>query len=477
MTLKETIASYLSTLMSSPQYLVLAILVAILLLWLARRQAHKAILSLSRVSRNGLRLAAKSVLLAEQRVSARNKEVLLSAGREAVERVIEREFHRVDAVVRRDLGNFPALQRSLAVQITRIDEDYQDTSDPSPPPPAWIKAVEAVAKIPAENSVQVGNILNEIHKTTIHQFKSVMEEYRKTTGIRHALLNKMKPAWRQVEQTLEDVGKTVTGLMERSRVIDHRMAEFEEIRSRTDQATRKLTASATTQFFIAAFVLLVAVGGAVINFNLIALPMSEMVGGGSYIGNFKMANIAALVIILVEAAMGLYLMEALRITRLFPIIGHMDDKMRVRMIWITFGILLVLAMIESSLAFMRDQIATDVHALRQSLADAQIPETTGSWIPMVGQMVMGFILPFALTFVAIPLESFIHSSRTVFGIVLTAFMRGFAFFLRFLGNISCCLGEFFINLYDLFIFPFLWAENLIQNLRKKETIHTAGEET
>ena len=29
------------------------------------------------------------------------------------------------------------------------------------------------------------------------------------------------------------------------------------------------------------------VGGAVINFNLIALPMSEMVGGGSYIGGWK----------------------------------------------------------------------------------------------------------------------------------------------------------------------------------------------
>ncbi len=476
MTFKESVASYLSALMSSPQYLVLLIFLVIFLLWLARRQAHKAILSLSRVLRNGLRMASKSVLLAERRVSARNTEVLLSSGREAVERVIEREFHRVDSVVRRDLGNFPALQRSLAVQVTRIDEGYQETSDPSPPPPAWVQAVETVAGIPAENSAPVGNILNEIHKTTIHQFKNVMEEYRKNTAIRHALLNKMKPAWRQVEQTLEDVGKTVTGLMERSRVIDNRMVEFEEIRSKTDQSARKLTASATTQFFISAFVLLIAVGGAVINFNLIALPMSEMVGGGSYIGSFKMANIAALVIILVEAAMGLYLMEALRITRLFPSIGHMDDKMRIRMVWITFTILLVLALIESSLAFMRDQIAADVHALRQSLAEAQIPETSGSWIPMVGQMVMGFILPFALTFVAIPLESFIHSSRTVFGIVLTTLMRGFAVFLRLLGNMSSCLGEFFVNLYDLFIFPFLWAENLILNLRKKEAIDTADEE-
>ena len=42
--------------------------------------------------------------------------------------------------------------------------------------------------------------------------------------------------------------------------------------------------SSLTQFFIAGLALAIAVGGAVINFNLIALPMSEMVGGGSYIG-------------------------------------------------------------------------------------------------------------------------------------------------------------------------------------------------
>ena len=33
--------------------------------------------------------------------------------------------------------------------------------------------------------------------------------------------------------------------------------------------------------------------------------------------------------------MGLFLMESLRITRLFPVIGALPDKTRVRMIWIT----------------------------------------------------------------------------------------------------------------------------------------------
>ena len=224
-----------------------------------------------------------------------------------------------------------------------------------------------------------------------------------------------------------------------------------------------LESSSMTQFFISGLVLLIAFGGAVINFNLIALPMSEMVGGGSYIGQFKTSNVAALVIILVEVAMGLYLMESLRITKLFPVIGSMDDKMRRRMIWVTFSILLILACVESALAFMRDQIAADMQALRQSLAAVEGGQPVNSWIPTVGQMVMGFILPFALTFVAIPLESFISSSRTVMGFVLVGLLRGTAFLLRLMGNIASYLGELLVNLYDVLIFPPLWIEKFVHS--------------
>src|SRR5581483_8432807 len=107
------------------------------------------------------------------------------------------------------------------------------------------------------------------------------------------------------------------------------------------------------------FVLAVATAGAAINFTLIARPMAEMVGGTSYIGNFRTADIAALVIIMVEISMGLFLMESLRITRLFPVISSLSDKMRVRMIAITFVILLLMASIEAGLAYMREVLLQD----------------------------------------------------------------------------------------------------------------------
>ena len=87
---------------------------------------------------------------------------------------------------------------------------------------------------------------------------------------------------------------------------------------------------------------------------------------------------------------------------------------------------------------------------------------------MVGQMVMGFILPFALAFVAIPLESFVTSSRMVMGALVAWLLRMFAFLLRLLGNVGFYAGRLIVNTYDLAIFPAIWLEGIILGTRGKK---------
>ena len=178
--------------------------------------------------------------------------------------------------------------------------------------------------------------------------------------------------------------------------------------------------------------------------------------------------------------MGLFLMESLRITRLFPVIGALNDKLRVRMIWITFGFLLVLASVEAGLAFMReilmeDELATS--AMLRGGGEGVVAAADFAWITTAAQMGMGFILPFALVFVAIPLETFVSSSRTVLGILASALLRSLAFVLRLSGNVARYAGKTVANLYDLIIFGPLWLEKtVIQKLgsarsEKKSSAH------
>ena len=448
-----------------------------LLLYLARFPAHRAILALSRVLHNGLRLSARSVLLAEKRLNQRNREVLLASGREAAEHIIEREFERIDATIRRDLAEYPALQRQLSEEITAIDEDYQQSTEVPPSPPGWVKAVEAVAKISAKDDPMVANILGGIHDSLVKAHEKALAEYRKGSRERHSLLKRMMPHWRRLLQLLSQTDKRINSLLERSRTIDTKMDEYEEITKQTDRAVSMLSSSAMTQFFIASFVLAIAIGGAFINFNLIARPMQEMVGGGSYLMGYKTANIAALVIILVEVAMGLFLMESLRITRLFPVIGALDDKLRVRMIWVTFTILTLLASIEAGLAFMRERLSQEDAALvADLLSNSELVQVASNqWITTAAQMGMGFILPFALTFVAIPLESFVHSLRTVVGTLVSAMLRATALVLRLLGSLAHHGGGALVNIYDLIIFLPMWFEKIIKGKKRTPSLRSIEE--
>ncbi|MCW9024472.1 MAG: hypothetical protein OQK73_07290 [Gammaproteobacteria bacterium] len=442
-----------------------------IVLYTARVHAHKAISSVGRVLHNAMRLSARSVMRSEKRMIERNKEVLLSQGQEAAERIIEREFDRIDSTVQRDLSEYPALHRHLSEEIMKIDEYYQASTDVPPAPPGWVKAVEAVAKIPgAKGDPMVGSVLEDIHHSLVKANTKATEEYRKSSHKRHQLLNKMMPHWRKVNQTLCHVDKNITSLLERSNSIDRHMQEYEQIQKQTDRSVRMLSSSSLTQFFVSAFVLLIAVGGAVINFNLIARPMSEMVGGTSYLMGFQTSHIAALVIILVEIAMGLFLMESMRITRLFPVIGALHDKLRIKMIWITFSILLILASVEAGLAYMRELLMQDAAATRALLRDdsIQVVESSYLWITTAAQMGMGFILPFALTFVAIPLESFVHSMRTVVGILVVSFLRSLSWFLRLLGNMARFSGEMLINIYDFLIFGPLWLERMFKTKNRDD---------
>jgi hypothetical protein len=430
-------------------------------LYLARKTAHHAIHDAMATLSRGLRLAAQAVSNSQQHLAERNREVLLASGREAKERTIEREFTRVAESVRKDLANYPALHRGLAESITRIDEDHRNAVEVPPSVPGWTEAVEVIAKIDTRNTG--GEILGNIHKALVKSSEEALDEYRKASGERHSLLRRMMPEWRLVQETLTNVGKTVDSVLTRAVGIDKHMKEYEDMVKGEDRAVSILSSSSLVHFFVSALVLLVAAGGSAINFTLIARPMAEMVGGTNFIGGFRTADIAALVIIMVEISMGLFLMESMRITRLFPVISALPDKMRVRMIWVSFSILLLMASVEAGLAYMReillqDELATNA-ILRGGQDSAAGAVNSHLWITTAAQMGMGFILPFALTFVAIPLETFVHSLRTVMGLFGIGILRAVALVLRVTSGGARHLGSLAQRLYDLPLFLPLFVEH------------------
>ncbi|MBA1146597.1 hypothetical protein H0Z60_05950 [Ectothiorhodospiraceae bacterium WFHF3C12] len=437
------------------------IVLAMVVLYFGRPHAHQLLRSTGRAIDHALRLAAASLRQLEKRVSARNRDVLLAQGREATEHAIEREFTRVKAVVDRELAHYPDLHRRLEDTLEKVESDYQNATHNPPLPPEWSEVASTISALPSSGDPAVTKILNEIKSAVENARKETLKTYQKNTQERHKILGGMAPHWRSLKQNMEKVQQKISGLDGRAAKIDRHMADYEAMRNQDDKAVHQLTASSLTQFFIAALVLAVSAFGGLVNFHLIALPMSEMVGGGAYFAGMPVSEIAALVIIMVEISMGIFFLEALGITSLFPMIGRMDDRLRKRMGIAALVILVLFASIEASLAYLRDLLIMDQQALTQSLAGAAIADQQFRWIPSIAQMMLGFILPFALAFVGIPLESFVQSLRTVLGLLFLGLLRAARVVLRMVGVTANHLSKMLISVYDLFVMLPLGIERMV----------------
>ncbi|MCW8193471.1 hypothetical protein F6455_01560 [Proteobacteria bacterium 005FR1] len=442
----------------------LIVIGTVIALYMGRSSAHGAIETFFRLLSSALRLGARSTAMAEKRLKERNREVLIALGKEHAEREINREFFRINKFVERDLGGYPKLQRSIQEQVTTINEDYERSGEVPPPSPEWVAAVDAVAKLHLneKGSSLTEKILEDIHQAAEEQHREVLVSYRQGMAERHSILKKMAPFWRKLSNSVDQIGTHLQELKKRAQQIDLQMERYEEICNRPDKAERMLKASALTQFTIALIVVAIAIAGAYFNFHLIAYPMSEMVDGSNRIGGARVSDIAAMVLIFIEITMGIFLLELLHVTKLFPIIGSMDDRMRVRGIWVVGGILLAMASMESGLAFMRDYLAVQDRALQASLTGVEVGAEV-NWITLAVNMGMGFFLPLALTVVAIPLEYLLHTGRTVMGMLTELLLRLLALTMRILSVSLRHAGRLTIHLYDLVIMLPLWVETTLKS--------------
>ena len=247
------------------------IILILVAMYLARKPSHRCLVSFSLIIRNSMRLFAASVKLAEKRLNDRNRDVLLSAGRQHAERGVEREFERISTAVQRDLEGYPQVQRQLNESVVKLNEDHSKSAEVPQTLPDWIKVIKAIASIRPTSDPIVGNMLEDIHQTLSEQHVKALEQQRLDASNRHAILNRMLPLLRGMKKILEGLNKSLSDLNFRAKRIDRYMDNYEQIREQSDAAIRTLSSSSLTQFFISGAVLLIALGVFLIYFFILCV--------------------------------------------------------------------------------------------------------------------------------------------------------------------------------------------------------------
>src|SRR5262249_47854594 len=337
-----------------------------------------------------------------------------------------REISRVDSAFSERLGQYSGLQRRLDDLLVKLEKDYADCAETPPRVPGWATAGQASAQIPTPGDANVQKVLESIRESSEDAEERALKQHRDDTARPHKLLGAMASCWKDVRDLMARVSETVAAAIEATTRIHGYVEEYEKVSVQEEAATRALTFSATKLFAVSALVLGVALGGAFVNFQLIALPMSELVPAGARIGGLAVAMVSALVIVVVETALGLFVLGLLGITDPLPEPAALPASRRGLMLRAPLTGLFFLACVESSLAVLRESIAEADAALRLSLADdgtRAVVQASSSKIPVIGQAVLGFVLPWILAMVAIPLEMLLDSGRHVLSALCVLALR------------------------------------------------------
>lgn len=441
------------------------VVASMIFLFFAREPMHKMIQAMSDATAGGLRKMAAWIKTSVEAMRAKDRKVLLESGLAKIQGEILQEFHKIDTSNTKSIAGYPELQLKLDESIAKIDGDYKECGQVAPEAPGWSEAVETIARAQGSSGDRIiEKMLSEIHKSAVAGEKKALAELRDVAGKRHKILGSMAPVWKRIEKLGKEINHKADKVMENSRNIDKYMEQYEKITTGGAESIDMLSSKVTKLFIISLIVIFVGLVGAFINFNLIALPMSELVPAGVRVAGMAVSEISALVIVALELVLGIFLFEAIGVTHTFPQIANMTRGKRKIILYGALLGLLFLSSVEASLAILREHLAEAKSALDRSLAgeSATVAENIDSNITVIGQALLGFVLPWILAVIAIPLEMFIEASQHAFAKLYTVVVSAICHLANMIAFLIEGFFKILIHVFDIYIIVPLQIYNMFK---------------
>ncbi len=434
-----------------------AVVAAWLVLYLGRPSFHRGARALARLLRHPLKLSERFLRAGAADIRRRNGALLQAQARAEAALEIEREWARLDEVVRRDVQGFPALQEALLRQIEQWEAEFARSGELPQPSPEWTKAVSAVARLKTGDD-DVGERIQAGFQAFVQKAQDeALRERRKVMAERHRQLGRAQQMWHVVARSLERANNRLSRVAESAFTIHEAVDRYQGLCDRAPVLDRALVASAASRLLVAGFVLVVAAGGAFMNAHLMEAPLRWLgVGRGLAVAGHPAPEIAAAILIAVEVVAGVVLFDALDVTHLFGVVAVLPKRTRRRAAGGALGLLVTLAALQAVLAFVRES-AVQVVPMVKGVAVPDLP----LW-QTAAEVLLALVLPSLMALVAIPLEAFIYSLRAVMGVVVEGLVRTLAFTLRLVERTLAGALDTLSALYDLFILPPLLLERAFQ---------------
>ncbi len=446
------------------------------ILWLARNAVHQFMNQLLASIANLKQRIADDLSKYAQRVAQRGKELATEYFFKESERDIEKGHGKLAHRVEKGLSVFPEMQQEALAMVNRMNQAFHDAKKPYKQEKhitlTWlekeIKTHTDKVGLTSDEAKRVGKALRRIETKLCKELKAHGRVQANEAKQRLKVLNKQNTPLNKLQKLINQLVKRVSHVEHGVKNIEEKLEAYYEFRKNDDKATRAAHQSVMSRFLIALFFVVIAAGGATLNFFLIERPLSEIVGGSGLVMGIEVSQMGALMIIMLEIAAGVFLMETLGLSHLLPAVERWDADVKKKVAIATGTLLLALAGVEAGLALLREMLVANdqgtMNMLIGSDASADMADAFAGWGPMAVQAVMGFVIPLILALVALPLEILFHVGRIVVQYVWSVLIALLAYLVQVLSQLLLLVMNVILSFYDLLIFFWVIVEGWVKNM-------------
>jgi hypothetical protein len=374
---------------------------------------------------------------AAEALHERAREAQLASGGLELQGKLEKEFPRIETAFSERLGQYSILHRKLDEILQRLEQDYQDSGISPPEVPGWTTAVESMAGIPNADDPNVKEILAGVQRSLDEALRQALHAYRADAAERHAILDRMRSIWKEVRGALEQTDESVMGAVSTASRMNAYIDEYSRLRDGDHVAARVLSYSAAKRFAIALFALAAAGCGAYASFGLLAPALAALLPEGAALGGVPAAGLAASAVIALEVLLGALATDLLGVTELLPRLGRFTARQR-RLL------------------------------LGGALANLFLLAVAGAVLAQPG--LLGFVFPWLLALVAVPLETGLDSGRHVAMRASALLVSGLGSLAFLVGRTARTVADVLPSLYDAYVSIPLRIERAVKDAPSRRRV-------
>jgi hypothetical protein len=394
----------------------------------------------------------------------RNRAVLLEQARSRLLMKMERDLNRLVITADRDLANLPDLKQRIRQHLDQLEADYHQSAEHPLSAPDWMDAIDQVVRLRQTQSGHpvVAGLLKDMEASLNRQHRQAVGEYRKGLNHRHRLLHGLLPQWRRLHHGLDRLAHIIEQLSTQTQLLDRHLTTYRSIETGSDQMYRRLLLSQSSQWLFASVFLGAGVAVAWFNVELMRAPMQLLMGSDPSVGGWPLSQWAAYAMVPLYLVLGALLLETGQLTQRLDSFSALSPTQRRSLGAFLVVLLLLFALAQSGLLYVRDH-----HLNAQTLYEQWIQypvilvenPVLEEGLQLGATMLLGFLLPFVLVFLVLPLERWLDASRILLVGSLAVSLVAVATLMKGLGLLVRHLFSLLGASYDLLISLPLWIES------------------